>query len=115
MSGAFIEWDIYLSDELRRGSNQFFRALQDELAAVAKSMQAFAQANHPWQNQTGDAERLFTVRSIGNYTIEARHGVFYGVFLEYCNGGRYGVMPITMRFGVDEVVRGITRAWRGSW
>lgn len=113
--GAYIEWDIYLSDELIRGKQMFLKGLQDELAGVARAMQKYAQGNHPWQNRTGDAERLFTVRVVGDFTIEARHGVYYGIFLEYSNGGRYGVMPITMAFGVKEVMDAIRRAWIGAW
>lgn len=113
--GAQIVWDIYLGDKLDAGGRALLENIQRELDATAKAMEQFAKANHPWQNRTGDAERTFTVKKIDSFTIMASHGVYYGIFLEYSNGGRYGIIRETLRFGRNEIVGMLQKAWQASW
>lgn len=111
---ASITWDKSLAPNIEAGGAIFLMMLRAELASVASQMQAFAKANHPWQNQTGDAEATFTVRVEG-MSIVAQHGVSYGVYLEFKFGGRDGIIPATMAHGAALLNGAYAKAWAASW
>lgn len=110
-----LTWDGSLGQNIRQGGGVFLLVLQGEFDAVAQAMQAFAQSRHPWQNQTGAAERTFTVRVINRTMIEARHGVPYGIHLEYKHGGRYGIIPATLDVGKVMLRQSYAKAWASAW
>lgn len=81
-------------------------AFEADLVAFAESMTgeitAWMQANHRWENRTGDAERgLFsallreTHQMVG---ILMSHGslIEYAVYLEWSHAGRWGVLADTV-------------------
>lgn len=115
MTSRSLTWDAPMSVKVKTGYRRFLQLLHAELYKVAKLMEAFAKAKHPWKNRTGDAERKFTVRVVGELTIEAAHGVRYGKYLEYRWGGRWGVIPATIREGNRLVMRAAGVAWVGAW
>lgn len=83
----------------------------DELDQLAQELKAWADANHPWQNQTGDAERLFeVVVTYGGLRLEARHGVYYGKFLEFKHGGKWGVIRPLMNYARGPGKQAMNRA-----
>jgi hypothetical protein len=88
-----------LAAGIDRGEHRFRQLLDSNMSAAAELGTAYARANHPWRNQTGDAERLFLVENVNNgLGLRVSHGVFYGVYLEFKNGGRYAVIPAVMQY-----------------
>lgn len=61
---------------------------------------AYAQANAPWQDQTGQARATLHATIAGAArtvtTLYLSHGMPYGKYLELCNGGRFGIISQTM-------------------
>lgn len=78
--------------------------LEGELNKIAQEMVAYAQANHPWQNQTGAAERGLQARVVRQspteWTIFLGHGddVDYGLWLEVRWGGKYAIILPTLQY-----------------
>lgn len=62
------------------------KAMNEFAEKTARSMESYAKGNHPWQNQTGNAEAMLHANAIHasvNVTnIRLSHGVFYGEYLE---------------------------------
>ena len=78
----------------------------------AEDMENFAKANAPWQDVTGDArERLHaTVEEAGPIaTIVLAHGVFYGLYLETANQGRFSIIPQTIDVFGPIIMRDLQR------
>lgn len=70
---------------------------------MSADMQAYAQANAPWTNRTGDARRTLrgyygAYGSKGGkaYYAALRHGVPYGIWLEVRFSGRWGIVWRTL-------------------
>lgn len=110
-----ITWDNRLGDNVQAGGAIFLSVLEMEMSAVAEEMQAFARANHPWQNQTGEAERTFTVTVMGRHTIVAKHGAPHGIWLEFKYGGRWGIIPKTLDYGKGRLTQAYAKAWTAAW
>jgi len=69
--------------------------VEGELRGFAGEWADWAKANHEWQNRTGEAEaglHAIVIKSGGGWIVKLMHGVYYGIFLEYRWGGRYGVL-----------------------
>ena len=65
---------------------------------VGANMQQHARVNAPWTNQTGMARRGL----VGGFFWQGQngvsyiaHSVSYGVWLELCNDGKYGILKDT--------------------
>ena len=110
-----IRWDNMLGPEIQRRKKILYENIDNELEGLASLMEQFAKAHHPWQNQTGDAERTFTVKRKSRFVIEASHGVPYGIWLEVKWGGRYGIIPDTLDFGEKELRGSLAKAWNVTW
>lgn len=81
--------------------------LPGALEGVGAAMVAYARSAHPWQNQTGAAEAglSYQVSRQGDaIVIEVGHSVYYGIYLEGRWGGRWGVLPATVRMGAPLVL-----------
>lgn len=75
----------------------------------AREFESYMKANHPWTNRTGAAERGLSAKvshSKMNYvqTIELKHGVPYGVYLEYSMERRFAILEPTIRIKGPEIV-----------
>ena len=81
----------------------------------AQKMQDEARHNYPWQARTGAAHQgLFAVTEAAAtdlVTIYLSHGhsVYYGVFLELCNGGKYAIILPTIQRNLPEIERQLKR------
>lgn len=68
-------------------------------AQLATDMEAYARANAPWTDQTGDARRLLSgeAQAEGD-TVRATlsHGVHYGIWLENLFNGRFAIIGPTL-------------------
>lgn len=79
----------------------------DKLASVMEAVvdnnfiQAAGKAKQdaPWTDRTGDARRSIDYRNLSNKDRLAFYlviGVYYGVYLEFANGGKYRILQPTM-------------------
>lgn len=120
-AGYRLRWHppMYIIEAgVRKSRERFLIELEFEMGMAANDLQTFAQQNHPWQNRTGDAERLFKVEAQDRgQTITMEHGVYYGRYLEAMQGGRYGVIPMTFTYGKsiisDHLQRSLDRTLNG--
>lgn len=85
--------------------------------ALAEEMKQWAQANAPWQDQTGDARRELqagvTWTDENNFVIWLGHGadIYYGVWLEVRWGGKFAIiLPTIQHFAplIGDRVRAMT-------
>lgn len=100
-----IVWENGYTPEkmLEEVATKYVRAIQKSIVAIAQArapeIADYMRANHPWQNQTGEAESKLGVRveEIETELVELllEHGAFHGWYLE-------GINPATMR----EMMRG---------
>ena len=72
------------------------------MSEKAHQMETYAKQNHPWTNRTGNAEAGLhahkTSSGVGwSQTIELKHSVYYGVYLEYSMGKRFAIIEPTIR------------------
>lgn len=97
MRGSF-SWK---SNSLGAGLRQFETAIDRNMhlisGRITSEMQTWArdEANHPWANRTGNAERglhTWNEQESGVHTIYLSHGVDYGLELETRAGGKWGVI-----------------------
>lgn len=70
---------------------------------LAKQMQAYARANAPWQDQTGDARDGLTGVYIAEQAANISaaiiaHTVPYGIYLETMNGGAFRILFPTVLY-----------------
>lgn len=100
MAQAGLTWQVT--------PEQAFSQLFDEYARVifqsgnrvahkrAEEMEVWGRANASWQDQTGDARKLLSVRVEGDEfgigTIIVEHGVDYGLWLEIAHAGKYAII-----------------------
>lgn len=74
---------------------------------VARDMQAYAQANAPWEDRTGDARAGLTA-SVGvegdDVVISLYHTVDYGIWLEVRWGGQYAIIQPTIEHFSEELM-----------
>lgn len=113
--GFRVVWNVpmyVLEHGIRRGRDRFLMEVDFEMEMAASNIGSWVRGNHPWQNRTGDAERLFNVeyRSSGARRMIMEHGVYYGIYLETMQGGRYGILPGALTYGKPIVSEGLQRA-----
>lgn len=99
-------WRRPPSDTLMPKIEGMWTSLDDnvdrEVHALSSQVLSFMRTNHPWRNQSGDAEaELFVEKIPGGFRFG--HGVFYGVFLEFKNGGQWGVMRLTLAYTASQM------------
>lgn len=119
MSNFIVSWPVpmYVIEQgFRKGRERFLIEIEYNLGIAAARIKSFAQSNHPWENQTGDAERLFNVEMVGGYQkMEMGHGVPYGKYIEGMQGGRFGVIPMAFTYGKPIVNEAMQRALDQSY
>ena len=99
---AVVKWSVppnVIAEAIEKNARVFRETLDANMSEVAGMGEAFAKANHIWQNRTGQAEATFqVVAENGGLRLIASHGVPYGIYLEFSNGGVYAVIPMVMSF-----------------
>jgi hypothetical protein len=91
--------------------------LQRAMEDVARRIEDWAKANHPWTNRTGAAEAGLhaTVTFLGDTCgITLAHGVFYGVYLELKWGGKWGVITTALTSHYGDVMAAMQAAISGA-
>lgn len=77
---------------------------------VGKKMEAHAKSNRRWTDNTGNARNGLQGKSeptAEGVRVSIRHGVTYGIYLEYCNERRYAILEPTVKAITPEAVKGL--------
>lgn len=82
------------------------------LNSLAPEIRDYMRTSHPWQNQTGDAERgldAYVEEALsGLIALVLAHGVSYGVYLETKFGGRDAIIIPTLEAFRGQIVQVLT-------
>jgi len=76
------------------------------MTLFAGKIEAYAKANAPWTDRTGNARQtLFTVVDLATdmVTLYLSHGMEYGKFLELCNSGKYAIIMPALQAAYGEI------------
>lgn len=89
--------------------------IDNTMNQIAREMVEYAQANHPWENRTGNAESGLQAQVVKqgptSWTIFLGHGqdIHYGLWLEVRWGGKFAIILPTLQYFAprlgDSVVR----------
>lgn len=103
---ATIQWTNTI--QITQNMSRYGDAIKDAMLAIgeynAPRMEADAKHEANWQDHTGHARGTLNAQvwqtDNGDVTIiQLSHGVFYGIFLEVRNQGRYAiVIPMMQRY-----------------
>lgn len=89
-----------LADAVKQYGIKALIAVRAIAAFIAQRLQDDARQDAPWTDRTGNARSgLFSLVDDASekiVTIYLCHTMFYGVFLELANGGRYAVIMKTI-------------------
>lgn len=95
-----------LDDRLRRVITGTFDWHQDKAVEYAKT-------HAPWTDRTGAARSgLFATTAIGtnrdHWELIVSHAVYYGIYLEVCNSGKYAIIMPTVRHIGDQLIKNLS-------
>lgn len=74
--------------------------VNEELVRTGIDMENHGKEHHVWQNRTYAAEQSLAATVVQNghvHTLTFAHGVYYGIYLERMQGGRFSVIMNTMQ------------------
>lgn len=98
-----LVWQVPL-DALAAKLTWYIENLDDKvneaLTVSAKDIQDYGQAHHVWQNRTFAAEQSLAADVVSNdhlHTLTFSHGVYYGIYLETMQAGRFSIIMPTLR------------------
>jgi hypothetical protein len=94
----------YDDKRLRRNLRNFDGDLNHAISAVCDRSAAwgvgYMKANAPWTDRTGAARgglMAIPQNHGGTHEIDLAYSVYYGVFLEVCNSGKYAIITPSIR------------------
>lgn len=75
----------------------------------AEDLERYMKANRPWKDRTGAAKMGLSAKVTSSrmnfvQTIELKHGVPYGVYLEYSMERRFAIIEPTIRLKGPEII-----------
>lgn len=79
---------------------------------VAKKMETHAKSNKPWVDRTGRAKQSLNSswKWVGDVArVELSHGVYYGIYLEFCNEKKYAIIKPTIDIISPQAIRGLNK------
>lgn len=91
--------DLAMRIEKQYGVDKHVAAAAALAASFEPRLKAYAKANAPWTDRTGNARQtLFSVTDVEKerVTLYLSHRVDYGKWLELCNAGRYAIVMKTL-------------------
>lgn len=106
MAGASVgglRWDIppsVLAGKVGDYGERLLSAIYDLAQFFAGRIEAYAKANAPWTDRTGNARQGLTARAFRTATgvvLALFHQANYGVFLELKNAGRFAIIMKTLQ------------------
>jgi hypothetical protein len=119
---ARFEWIVSpiagMGPHVTKAMVSLYPAVLAALEAAGAITRAEAQANHPWNNITGDAERGLSVDVSGDGAVASLtlyHTVYYGVYLELRWGGRYAVIMPTLQAQYGPIMDAVRAALATIW
>lgn len=101
-SPAHIQSEILLLD------GKITQRVHTAAKRAGQNAKDWMKANHPWKNQTGEAERKLRKRTIkerDRISMYLIQGAPHGIWLEVKNAGEYGVIPRAISRAVQELRR----------
>ncbi len=105
---AGFEWarppDVVFEELAYSVASAVHRGVKAIVQRWAPEIENWMKDNAPWTDRTGNARQtLYTeIEEIVNQAValSLAHGVYYGIFLELCNAGRYAIVgPALDTFG----------------
>jgi hypothetical protein len=75
---------------------------------------AYMKTNAPWSDRTTAARNglhAITNHGPGRYELILSHAVYYGIFLEVCNSGKYQIILPSLRQAFRELQNRIDGMW----
>jgi hypothetical protein len=118
MNDLTFHWTIPPSTLAGNVGNYVQRVLAAvfDLAHVfAAKIEAYAKTNAVWTDRTGNARQGLTARAFKDATsvvLVLWHQMFYGIFLEVSNGGRYAIILRTLEAHYSAFMQAIARLLR---
>lgn len=77
---------------------------------VALKAEGKSKSEAKWTDRTGAARQSLkgtSNRNHNNVRVTLSHNVFYGIYLEYCNGGKYAIVEPTIDAISGEAIEGL--------
>jgi hypothetical protein len=93
------------------------KVVEDSFKEAAPGLEATAQANAPWEDQTGEArEGLHTTvgNADGTVTLALAHGVDYGFWLEVIQNGKFAIILPTLEQQSPAIIAEATKNVRDA-
>ena len=113
-----LHWQIppsVLGKNIGDYADKVLRLVFDLAQMFAAKIEAFAKANAPWTDRTGNARQGLTGRAFKSataVTILLFHQAEYGIWLEVANAGRYAIILRALESHYTEYMRAIQAALR---
>ena len=90
-----------LAQEIRTYGDKVEESALAAADNLARQVELEMKQEAPWQDRTGEARRSLFAKAWqspdGNVTLTLGHGVDYGIYLEFKNGGRYAIVGPTLQ------------------
>ena len=85
-------------------------ALEEYARIKANEIENYMKSHRPWTDRTGNARRglrcdVSASKMKRVTTLELKHSVYYGVYLEYGMGQRFAIIQPTIRIKGPEIMR----------
>ncbi len=100
---AGIVWDVTPSKMLEALVSDYATAIKLALMELAEAwspiIEDYMKVNAPWKDRTANARQTLNVRPRefkDSVVIDLAHGMFYGIYLELSNAGRYAIINPTL-------------------
>lgn len=91
-------------DALRQWQEQTEESLMQWFQELAQLAETKGKAEAPWRDRTGNARRGlygYAWKEGNKIYVSFNHSVYYGVFLELLNNGRYAILQPVMEYIQD--------------
>lgn len=100
MTVSGFHWEVPPEQAFGELGEAYVSAIHQGIQAIAQrwapEIENWMKQNAPWTDRTGNARQtLYTETSeVVNEMVELilSHGVYYGIFLELCNAGKYAIV-----------------------
>ena len=97
-----------MGERVRKVDPAMVKLIAGQFLYAADESEAYMKENAPWTDRTGNARAGLhaTTNSTDNAAeLILAHSVYYGLFLEVCNSGKYGIIYPTLQFAGNNIMR----------
>lgn len=104
-----------LSKELAELDDRIRYIITGQFGFAEDEATAYAKLNAPWRDDSGNARSgLFTTTVVGlsrdHWELIVSHAVYYGIFLEVCNSGKYAIIMPTIKYIGPKILKRMERS-----